>query len=162
MMKPPWPSAAGGAGPAGRPQGGTDAWRCHIRGGGYRTPNRAALWEERAQGGRAGAPRGTRQGVVGCVTTGTAAAVLLLVGWLNHMPALPVLLCVPCPQLGPGGRELEEERNSLAAALERLAQVQRELAEAQRNLMLGQKQLAEQQSQLMMDGRQGPGRPSKS
>jgi hypothetical protein len=53
------------------------------------------------------------------------------------------------PQLGPGGRELEEERNSLAAALERLAQVQRELAEAQRNLMLGQKQLAEQQAALM-------------
>lgn len=95
--------------------------------------------------------------MVGSVAPGTATAALLLVGWLNHMLALPVLLCVPCPQLGSGGRELEEERNSLAAALERLAQVQRELAEAQRNLMLGQKQLAEQQSQLMMGGRQGPG-----
>lgn len=60
-------------------------------------------------------------------------------------------------QLGPGGRELEEERNSLAAALERLAQVQRELAEAQRNLMLGQKQLAEQQGQVAAAAAAGGG-----
>jgi hypothetical protein len=43
----------------------------------------------------------------------------------------------------------EKERDQLAHALERLADVQRELAEGQRNLMAGQKQLAEQQARLV-------------
>jgi hypothetical protein len=42
-----------------------------------------------------------------------------------------------------------EERNQLACALERLAEVQRALADGQRNLMVGQKQLAEQQAKLI-------------
>lgn len=44
---------------------------------------------------------------------------------------------------------LERERDHLAAALERLADVQKELADGQRSLMAGQKQLAEQQVKLV-------------
>ncbi|KAK9819873.1 hypothetical protein WJX72_003501 [[Myrmecia] bisecta] len=44
---------------------------------------------------------------------------------------------------------LERERDQLAMALERLADVQRELADGQRNLMTGQRQLAEQQQRLV-------------
>jgi hypothetical protein len=43
----------------------------------------------------------------------------------------------------------DKERDQLAHALERLADVQRELAEGQRSLMSGQKQLAEQQARLV-------------
>jgi hypothetical protein len=43
----------------------------------------------------------------------------------------------------------DQDRDQLATALERLADVQRELADGQRNLMVGQKQLAEQQTKLI-------------
>jgi hypothetical protein len=43
----------------------------------------------------------------------------------------------------------DKERDQLAHALERLADVQRELAEGQRSLMSGQRQLAEQQARLV-------------
>uniref|UniRef100_A0A7S0NBN4 Polycystin cation channel PKD1/PKD2 domain-containing protein n=1 Tax=Chlamydomonas leiostraca TaxID=1034604 RepID=A0A7S0NBN4_9CHLO len=51
--------------------------------------------------------------------------------------------------MGLGGPAMDKERDQLAGALERLADVQRELAEGQRNLMSGQKQLAEQQAKLV-------------
>lgn len=61
-------------------------------------------------------------------------------------------------QMPGGGPVLEKERDQLAAALERLADVQRELADGQRNLMAGQKQLADQQSKLVqLMNEQGPG-----
>lgn len=43
----------------------------------------------------------------------------------------------------------DNDRDQLATALERLADVQRELADGQRNLMVGQKQLADQQTKLI-------------
>lgn len=51
--------------------------------------------------------------------------------------------------MGGGGPAMDKERDQLAGALERLAEVQRELAEGQRNLMSGQRQLAEQQAKLV-------------
>lgn len=52
----------------------------------------------------------------------------------------------------------DQDRDQLATALERLADVQRELADGQRNLMVGQKQLADQQTKLigLMNEEEGP------
>ncbi len=65
---------------------------------------------------------------------------------------------VAAPSAGP---QIDKERDQLASALARLAEVQRELADGQRNLMSGQRQLAEQQAKLVnlmhLDGGGGGG-----